>query len=154
MCTTDPAGERFGPAAFVFGDEVGRRVMSVKKAWRTAVLRAHGAKAVWTPGNQLDTASTQKYAEIDLRLHDLRHEAGSRWLEAGMPIHHVQELLGHADVKTTGIYLNATAPGLHESIRRFDEARESCKEDATETAIATRPDCIGEGASDAKPLIN
>jgi site-specific recombinase XerD len=30
-----------------------------------------------------------------------------------MPIHHVQELLGHADVKTTGIYLNATATGLH-----------------------------------------
>jgi integrase len=46
---------------------------------------------------------------------------------AGMPIHHVQELLGHADVKTTGIYLNATATGLHESIRQFDEARQTAR---------------------------
>jgi len=43
----------------VFGDEVGKRVKSVKKAWRTAVLRAHGVKAVWTPSNQLDAVSTE-----------------------------------------------------------------------------------------------
>ncbi|HEX2336719.1 MAG TPA: hypothetical protein VHI72_09605 [Hyphomicrobiaceae bacterium] len=55
---------------------------SVKKAWRTAVLKALGVKATWTASNQLDAASVEKYAAIDLHLHDLRHEAGSRWLEA------------------------------------------------------------------------
>jgi integrase len=44
---------------------------------------------------------------IDLYFHDLRHEAGSRMLEAGWPLHHVQRMLGHADVKQTATYLNA-----------------------------------------------
>jgi integrase len=154
MAKTDPAGKEFGPAAFVFGDEIGQRVKSVKKAWRTAVLKAHGVKAKWSASNQLDSESVVKYAAIDLHLHDLRHEAGSRWLEAGVPIHHVQELLGHADVKTTGIYLNATATGLHESIRRFDEARQTCKEDATETTTEHPSACIEAEGTQPKPLVN
>ena len=36
-------------------------------------------------------------------------------------------MLGHADIKTTSTYLNVTLPGLHESMRRFDEARNRCK---------------------------
>ena len=36
---------------------------------------------------------------VDLRFHDLRHEAGSRFLEAGWPLHEVQYMLGHADIK-------------------------------------------------------
>ena len=55
---------------------------------------------------------------IDLHFHDLRHEAGSRMLEAGWPLHHVQRMLGHADVKQTATYLNAERVGL----ARLDEA--------------------------------
>lgn len=54
-----------------------------------------------------------------LHFHDLRHEAGSRMLEAGWPLHHVRDLLGHADIKTTSTYLNATKYHLHDSMRRF-----------------------------------
>jgi pimeloyl-ACP methyl ester carboxylesterase len=42
-----------------------------------------------------------------LDFHDLRHEAGSRMLESGWPLHHVQRMLDHADVKQTATYLNA-----------------------------------------------
>jgi integrase len=118
------------------------------------VLKAHGVKATWTASNQLDAASVETYAAIDLHLHDLRHQAGSRWLEAGMPIHHVQELLGHAGVKTTRIYLNADRDGLHESIRRFDEARNLCKEDAIETSLEPPTPCIADDDNDRKPLVN
>ena len=31
-------------------------------------------------------------------------------------------MLGHVDIKTTSIPLNVTLPGLHESVRQFDEA--------------------------------
>ena len=48
----------------------------------------------------------------DLHFHDLRHEAG--W-----PLHHLQEMLGHADLKQTSTYLNVTQIGLQDSMRRF-----------------------------------
>ena len=51
-----------------------------------------------------------------------------------MPIHHVKELLGHANIKTTDTYLNATRLGLRESMRKFDESRTSC------TPVAQTPD--------------
>jgi integrase len=60
---------------------------------------------------------------IDLHFHDLRHEAGCRWLEAGWPNHHVQEMLGHANLSQTSTYLHAAEMGLQESMRRFDVAR-------------------------------
>ena len=104
MGKTDPTGRDFGPEDYVFGDTVGRRITTVKTAWKTATTKIPG-----------------------LRFHDLRHEAGSRLLERGWPLHHVQAMLGHANIKTTSIYLNAVLPGLHESMRKSDEARHGCK---------------------------
>ena len=49
----------------------------------------------------------------NLRFHDLRHEAGSRKLEAGYPMHAVCLWLGHTDLTTTARYLNADAGQLH-----------------------------------------
>jgi site-specific recombinase XerD len=47
-------------------------------------------------------------------------------LEAGWPLHHVKEMLGHADLSTTDTYLNATKMGLKD-MRRFEEMRNGCK---------------------------
>ena len=33
MCRLDPAGQPHGPTAYVFGDEIGKRVVSARKAW-------------------------------------------------------------------------------------------------------------------------
>ena len=121
MARHDPAGHSFGPSVFVFGNQVGRRVSSPKKAWETAVLKAHGHTPRWTKrSNCLAPESQAAYAKIDLRFHDLRHEAGSRWLEAGMPLHHVKELLGHANIATTDTYLNAGRVHLRESMERAE----------------------------------
>jgi integrase len=79
------------PAAYVFGDAIGGRLGDPKKAW----MRACTAAGI-----------------TDLHFHDLRHEAG--W-----PLHHVQEMLGHADLKQTSTYLNVTQIGLQDSMRRF-----------------------------------
>ena len=91
--------------------------------WETAVLKAHGNTPEWTGSNKLAAPSRAALRVIDLHFHDLRHEAGSRLLEAGWPLHHVQEMLGHANVSQTSTYLNATRVGLQESMRRFDDAR-------------------------------
>ena len=73
----------------------------------------------------LSPASREVYRAIDLKFHDLRHEAGSRWLEAGMPLHHVKQMLGHASISTTDTYLNASRIHLHESMVRMDLARKN-----------------------------
>ena len=88
-----PDAEPLPNDAFVFGNEIGEPVGSIKTAWRGACRRA-GIE--------------------NLHFHDLRHEAGSRKLEAGWPLHAVQHWLGHRSVATTGRYLNAGRMLLHE----------------------------------------
>ena len=79
-----PAGYQFPPEAFVFGDKVGYKVTSSKKAWETAVLKTHGHTPTWDKGhNSLAPASQVAYGEINLRFRDLRHEAGSAGSKRG-----------------------------------------------------------------------
>jgi len=70
---------------------------------------------------------------------DLRHECGSRLLEAGWPLHHVKDMLGHASVSQTDTYLNASKIGLHDSMRRHDAKVACCKPVASEPAIEPPP---------------
>lgn len=84
------------------------------------MLRAHGHEPAWDPRGKLSKASRAQFRAIDLHFHDLRHEAGSRLIEHGWPIHHVQEMLGHASLEQTSTYLNVTSTGLHESMQRFE----------------------------------
>ena len=96
------------PSAYVFGDEIGQRAGSVRRAWQTAVLRAHGQKPAWIwkkktgpndkGSTRLSRESEAAYRAINLHFHDLRHEGGSRLLEAGWLVHYVQHMLGHASL--------------------------------------------------------
>ena len=72
--------------AYVFGDAIGGEVKSIKRAWATAVLKAHGYAPQWTKGNKLAAESRAVLQVLDLHFHDLRHEGGSRLLEAGWPL--------------------------------------------------------------------
>jgi integrase len=136
MAKTDPAGRRYPPTAYVFG-QFGGRVRSVKKAWETAVLKAHGHEPAWK-GTSLSPKSQEAYRAIDLHFHDLRHEAGCRWLEAGWPIHHVQEMLGHANLSQTSTYLHAAEMGLQESMKRFDAVRAETQADLRGESVVNK----------------
>jgi integrase len=130
MAQTDPAGRRYPPTAYVFG-QLGERVRSVKKAWTTACEEANLS---------------------DLHFHDLRHEAGSRWLEAGWPIHFVKEMLGHSNISQTDTYLNASAMGLQDAMRRFDDLR--CTRVAQIPAKELRPVCNEDPRDADKGLLH
>jgi hypothetical protein len=86
-------------AAFVFGNRFGERVKSIRTAWENA----------------------REAAGLDgFQLRDLRHEAASRFEEAGVLTTDVSKFLGHRNLSTTTRYLNTTSRRLRlaESSRR------------------------------------
>lgn len=117
--TSGPEPQRFefGEAHYVFGDEAGQQIKDMRTAWHNAVLNAHGIRPVRTRG-RLSPACREKLRQIDLHEHDLRHEAGSRKLEAGWPLHAVSAFLGHANITTTARYLKVKDDYLHELTER------------------------------------
>jgi hypothetical protein len=105
-----PNGKEFGPDAFVFGNEVGEQVGSIKTAWRAACRHA-GIR--------------------NLHFHDLRREFASRLMESGVEQHIVRDFLGHANITTTSRYLKSSTFGLERSLQRLEEHQKSCHEPAT-----------------------
>ena len=122
--------------AHVFGNEVGEAVKGFKRAWERSILRANGVKPTYVvrmkgegaAARKVHTAvlapeSRQALRAIDLHFHDLRREAGSRWLEGGVPLHTVRDWLGHANISQTSTYLESTIAGQHDAMRLFDQRR-------------------------------
>ena len=144
------------PDAYVFGNEVGERIGSVKKAWQTAVLKAHGHAPLWVTGkkNQLAPESLAAYRAINLHFHDLRREFGSRVLESGSSLIEARDLLGHANISQTSTYLQSTAKGLGLAIERKEEherqladarRRESEKHSLTDIECGNPPSVASRG---------
>lgn len=103
----DPAGELIGPAGYVFGDAIGRRSASLRAAVRKvgAAFNRSCAEALIT----------------ELHFHDLRREAGSRWMDAGIPLATIQRWLGHANISQTSTYLGASLGGDEQDMRAYEE---------------------------------
>lgn len=96
----DPAGELLPADRYVFGDEIGRRRRTIKTAWRLTCRRA---------------------GITDLHFHDLRREAGSRWMDAGVPLATIQRWLGHHNISQTSQYLAASLGNDADDMRTFEE---------------------------------
>ena len=48
MVQNGPDGKPHKPVDYVFGTETGKQIKSIKRAWQTAVLKAHGHVPTWT----------------------------------------------------------------------------------------------------------
>ena len=124
MLRTGGDGQAHPATAYVFGNETGERVLSVKKAWETCVLKAHGYEPEWVRSknsNRLSPRSREKLREIDLLFHDLRHEGGIRLLEKGWQLHWLQAMYGHSTLAQTAKYLHADEGVLPEVTRQFEQ---------------------------------
>jgi integrase len=152
MARSDPAGRPYLADAHVFGN-VGQRLKSIKRAWATVLLKAHGHTPIWIDGS-LSAASRAQLEAINLHFHDLRHEGASRLLEAGWPLHHVQEMLGHSSIQQTSTYLNVTATGLQASMRKSDAARIRCNPVAISSTVEPPLDGNSDDLNNDKGLLH
>jgi site-specific recombinase XerD len=92
-------------------------IQLVKPLFRWAAKKGYLAR---NPIADTDTIKREKHAQRDRRLvPDVVNDKGTitqegeerRLLEAGWPLHHVQHMLGHANLAQTSTYLNATRIG-------------------------------------------
>jgi integrase len=98
MQKTDATGEDRPSDHYVFGNLIGQRIGSIDHAFAWACKRA---------------------GLVDLYFHDLRREAGSRWLERGVPLNVIQTLLGHTKLSQTSTYLGVSEAGVYEAMQRL-----------------------------------
>lgn len=60
----------------------------------------------------------------DFRFHDLRHSAGTRLADAGVPMIVIADILGHSDLRTTKRYTHATDPARREAMKKLSQYSE------------------------------
>jgi integrase len=94
-----PDGTAHPDTAYIFGNDVGEPVASIRTAWEKTCAAA---------------------GITGLHFHDLRRESGSRLLEAGVPLHVVRDWLGHENITTTSTYLASTLQHLASALDRLD----------------------------------
>jgi integrase len=66
-----------------------------------------------------------------LHFHDLRRDAGSRWLEGGVPLHVVRDWLAHTNIAQTSSYLAGTVETQHGAMAQFEARRAALQKIAT-----------------------
>jgi hypothetical protein len=116
----DSAGDRKDDNVPVFCNEAGEPRKTFKKGWVVAVLKAHGVDLRWRKGSYKDHSAEcqQRFRDINLHWHDLRHEYASRLVEQNVPFAQVRDLLGHASIFTTERLRQPEAGGTSSSRRK------------------------------------
>ena len=167
MRKTDPSGAEHGPQAYVFGLETGEPLKGFKRAWQAAVLRANGMppkyvvkeigegeKARKVRTALLTPECQARLREIDLHFHDLRREAGSRWLEGGRALHRIQKWLGHTTVAQTSTYLMADGSDDDEEMRRFEARQSELQRIATDSKTGHQNGVLSATLTDTEPRLS
>ena|SRR5262249_50959869 len=64
----------------------------------------------------------------NFRFHDLRHTAGTRLAEAGADAFTIKDILGHASIQTSAIYVHATDEGKRRAINALEQYAENSRQ--------------------------
>lgn len=84
---------------WVFCDEEGNQVKSIKRSWATACRRA---------------------GIVDLHVHDLRHTCAAWLVTAGVPLTEIRDLLGHSTIRMTERYAHLAPENIRAAVARLD----------------------------------
>lgn len=71
-------------------------------------------------GKWLKRLAIDAGVEDNVHPHKLRHTAATELLEAGLDLHEAQQVLGHASLSTTGIYLHVRNERLAQKMKEWE----------------------------------
>lgn len=118
-------------------------VMAYGRRW---TLREQAVQGAWTKAREAATLG-------NFQLRDLRHEAASRFDEAGMPIVFVSSFLGHSNLSTTSRYLNINRRGMHIAMENMDDSRaKKPKPEEKDEAKSGTNDSVAQALHTTDPL--
>ena len=80
---------------------ISQGIRALQKAFKRAALKAGLLKT-----------------KPELHFHSLRHGFGSRLAGEGVPIHHIRTMMGHSNIATTNVYLEANPK---EALKWYEE---------------------------------
>lgn len=147
-------GEDHPPTAYIFGNEAGEQVSSIRRAWETCVLKANGYAPVWSGRGKLAPESRAVLRTINLRFHDLRRQFACTLLESGAEMHDVRDFLGHANITTTSRYVQSTPLRLERVLAAMEGGSAGFAHGShTTTSEATTNEAQSESAT-ATNLVN
>jgi integrase len=119
-----PKGRRARRVPIIAPLEPVLRRLTVQRARNLPLLRGPRGGVITTAALRDATGWDELVASLGLpglRRHDLRH-AGATWFaNAGIPIHVVSDILGHASVETTLAYLHTDNTALQNAAARMNE---------------------------------
>ena len=95
--------------------QTGGRIVDLKKGFTRAV----------------DEAGIRNF-----RFHDLRHTFATRLADAGTDVFTLKEILGHAEIKTTMIYVHANGEASRRAVAKLDAKTHFCHQSVTKTKTA------------------
>jgi len=103
------------PEFVFFNPETGNHIKDIKTAFRAACRRAE-IKGV--------------------RLHDLRHTAASKMIEAGVDLVTVSKILGHSSIQMTMRYAHPSPENMRRAVERLGEILDSTRQKVDNASIS------------------
>jgi site-specific recombinase XerD len=96
---------------------------------RTFLFEGHDGNALSQQGTQWAVSQAVKKAGLvkEVSVHTLRHTYATHLLEQGVNILTIKELLGHARIETTMIYLHLARPSAMVAFSPMDKLYNRCK---------------------------
>ena len=100
-----------------FNPETKAAVKDIKTAFKAACRRAKK-----DPNDENDPGI------VGLRLHDLRHTAASKMIEAGVDLATVSKILGHASIQMTMRYAHPTPENMRRAVDRLGDILDTTRQ--------------------------
>lgn len=111
--------DRIVPMSYTLAQSLKRYLLERKKQRRTCsefFVSSNRNKGYSENGLKLLVNQLRKASGIYFTIHTLRHTFATLMLEGGCDIFSLSKMMGHSDIKTTTIYLSATAEHLRSQV--------------------------------------